>query len=34
MGHNIDVTFSDLMWFLVCSDFYMEKTDYYRVYQE
>ena len=29
VGWNIDATFCN-----VCSDFYMEKTDYYRVYQE
>ena len=29
MGHNLDATFCN-----VCSDFYMEKTDYYRVYPE
>ena len=31
MGRNLDATFLDSNF---CSDFYMEKTEYYAVYQE
>ena len=30
IGGSLDATF---LYSNVCSDFYMEKTDYYRVYQ-